>query len=139
MKGFRDDYSLNGAKYVAAILRVQIFAAAERRKVMSEIKYVENIELLRNIARYASQLKQDEIVALVNDLVDETKLLSKDRLQELGRKVMKLDNALIICCFIEFCMSNGINPDALQEENEWSLMRVVARVKNALMLGKVAA
>lgn len=105
---------------------------------MSEIKYVQNIELLRTIARYASQLNQDEIAALANDLLDATKLLSKDGLQELGRKVMKLDNALMVCCFIEFCMSNGIDPVALLEEDRWSLMRLVARVKSALMPGRVA-
>lgn len=104
-----------------------------------KIENVENIELLRTIARYASQLKQDEIAALANDLLDETKLLSKDSLQALGEKAMKLDNALIICCFIEFCVSNGIDPVALLEENEGLLMRLVARVKGALTLGRVAA
>ena len=106
---------------------------------MTEIKYVQNIESLRIIARYASELKQDEIAALANDLLDETKLLSKISLQELGRKVMKLDNALMVCCIIEFCMSNGIDPVALLEEDRWSLMRLVARVKSALMPGRVAA
>jgi hypothetical protein len=106
---------------------------------MSEIKYVENIELLRVIGRQASQLKQVEIVALVNDLLDETKLLSKSSLHELGRKLMKLDNALMVVCFTDFCMSNGISPVALLEEQNGLLMRLVARVKHALTLGKVAA
>jgi len=104
-----------------------------------EVIIVKNTELLETIERYGKKLGEDEIAALAGDLLDHTKPMTISGLKELGIKSMELNNALICCCYIEFCMSNGINPVALLKEDKWSLMRLVARVKSALTLGRVAA